>query len=419
MVFSIKINNSEDGKVCIDGKKANAKAFSDYIKESYEKPVVSPGYKIIIYHYGNPYTIDGNLLASKSEFVLSLIKLFKSPLQLDFSDCSRNGIERVINFLKTGDDNFDPLELSSVYDVVVKLDIKDLRMALKRRIDNAIVGLNVEKQLRRIQSRSRSRVQNKKKSLNDYKKCFDEVYELLKAIDKFNGFIQAVPVDEEPRRGRSTKRGTDKEKRISLTRSTGNKRGKSTDKSIPRYFNSNKRGLSNTSRKDRSVSRQHKNNSSINKDISQEKYRQPSKVEKKKNIPRDLSQLSGNGKRNVMKEESKKGPKSKRRNRNKGKKSQGKLINDLSPYKKEVIDNGIITITPYFNQNNIIRNEESIPPSSFTTDSSENSTALSIEDDGKKNSKKNRYFNNSQDKNYSYECRDGPNPRNNMFYDIN
>ncbi|CEF64856.1 Hypothetical protein SRAE_1000310900 [Strongyloides ratti] len=426
MVFSIKINDSEDGKVCIDGKKANAKVFSDYIKGSLRKEVAPYGYKIIIYHYGNPYTIDGNLLASKSEFVLGLIKLFQSPLQLDFSDCSKNAIERVIHYLKTGDDNFDPLEISSIYDIVVKLDIRPLRMIMKHRIDNAIVGLNVEKQIKRNQqrsrsmvksnsrsravsnsrskiesrsrsrvgSKSRSKVRTKKRSINDYKKCFDEIFELLKAVDKFNGNIQPVPMDDRPRRGRSAKKSVSKARKIPFSRDTSIRKDKSVDKSIQTFGKSVSRNLNNSTRKSRSISRPNKKNLANDKNVSQENHKQSPKGGKKKNMLRDLSQLSSSGKKNKMKEDSKKRPKSRRRYNGKGKKSEGLMSNAISPYRKDMIDNGVITIAPYFSQNNpYIKNEESIPPSSFTTDYSDDSTALSIRNSNKSNSKNVSHFN--------------------------
>uniref|UniRef100_A0A0N5BHU1 BTB_2 domain-containing protein n=1 Tax=Strongyloides papillosus TaxID=174720 RepID=A0A0N5BHU1_STREA len=383
MSYSIKVSSNDDGKICVDGKKANAKIFSEYIKGSSTKKYALPAdYKIIIYHHGTPYTIDGNLIASKSEFVLGLTKLFKSPLQLDFSDCSQNAIERVIHYLKTGDDDFDPLEVSAIYDIIVKLDIRPLRMSLRRRIDNAIVGMNIERKLGPVRSRSSSKApKNGKRGIQEYKKCFDEIYDLLQAIDKFNGKIETV-AGEKSTRGRSVKRSVSK-KQPSKSKSLASGRGRSNSRGGLKSINSFARTESIASRKSRSISKKPKNDYPKHT-RNQSKGKESVKGGKKDKMLRDLSQLSGSGRKNIPKEESKKVSKSRRRYKGKGKQSNVQKDPSLSPYQKKVADDGIITIAPYFNQNNVFakngeyfNDNQSNPPSSFTTDASELSTPRS------------------------------------------
>uniref|UniRef100_A0A0N4ZH94 BTB domain-containing protein n=1 Tax=Parastrongyloides trichosuri TaxID=131310 RepID=A0A0N4ZH94_PARTI len=212
---SIKIHNSNEGNIVIDGQPKHNNDFAKFVKNN-KKLSAPSNYKIVIFHNGVQHNVNANALASKSDFVSNLIQLFPSPLQLDFSDCSKPAIERVLKYLNTGDANFDPTEISSIYDIVVKLDIKPLRVTLKNRIDRAIYGANVERQLSKSQSRGRSIPRSNVNKIKDYTKCLHEITDLLKAIDKFSGSSER----ELSRRSRSVTRGSVK-RRPDVVRSSG------------------------------------------------------------------------------------------------------------------------------------------------------------------------------------------------------
>uniref|UniRef100_A0AC35TJY0 BTB domain-containing protein n=1 Tax=Rhabditophanes sp. KR3021 TaxID=114890 RepID=A0AC35TJY0_9BILA len=133
----ISVHKLPSGRICIDSKRDHASTFGQHMKNNFQAYSVNGKHDEIRFKSGNNYFIVPAVVAlSHSTLIRKMARSMQLPITIDLDKCDPTAIQKIVNFMNGNELELSKLEITNVYDILVKLEMDAMRVTLKKYIDD-------------------------------------------------------------------------------------------------------------------------------------------------------------------------------------------------------------------------------------------------------------------------------------------